>query len=327
MTSVLISDSIKKVFNHFDEALAQTISRTGYLSEELKQAPQIEGLNSFKSKVSILFRSLFWPVKAERKSNFFVFQVWPTLGCLEVLIWRKSSTIVFMHDPVPLRKQIGFSRATKLLAKNPLLVGKCQVLSLSKDGLVHSEELFPFNKKLYAPHPIKTDVQQHPASGKTISIIGQYKQARDIQLVEELGARLKAEGFETKIWGRGWPISLSNWEVNSRFLSEAELDEVIIKSRLVVLPYSFFFQSGIAIRALELGRISVAIDNSFMREVFGESSPNLVSEFATENWANAVINGCNISEEEIKTIREKYTSHVDAMWGKVLNVEIGMGMK
>ena len=325
MISVHISDSIKNVFNHFDEALEQTITRTGYFSEELNKTPQIEGLNTFKSKVSTLFRSLFWPVEAERKSNILIFQIWPTLGCLEVLIWRKSTTIVFMHDPVPLRKQIGFSSTAKLLAKMPLLVGKCKVLSLSKDGLVHSEELFPLSKKLYAPHPIKTGVKQHPAYGRTISIIGQYKQARDIQLVEELGAQLKAKGFETKIWGRGWPTSLSNWEVNSRFLSEAELDEVIIESRLVVLPYSFFFQSGIAIRALELGRISVAIDNSFMRELFGQSSSNLVSGFEIENWTNAVINSYKISEEEIATIRQKYTSHVDAIWGKLLNAEIEIG--
>lgn len=324
MKSVGISDSIQNVFNHFDEALAQTIIRTGYLPQQLRQTPQIEGLNSIKNKVVTLFRSLLWPIKAEKCSNKLVFQVWPTLGCWEVLLWRKSKSIVFMHDPVPLRKQIGFSSSAKLMAKTPLLVGKCKVLSLSHDGLVRAQELFPLSQNIYAPHPIKTTVHQHQATGMTISIVGQYKQARDIQLIEELGERLTAKGYKTKIWGRGWPTSLSHWEVNSRFLSESELDQVIIDSRLIVLPYSFFFQSGIAIRALELGRLSVSIDNSFMRELFGQSSPNIVDGLELDNWTNAVMNSCKISEEEIAVIRQKYTSHVDEIWEELLNAEMSM---
>jgi hypothetical protein len=76
-------------------------------------------------------------------------------------------------------------------------------------------------------------------------------------------------------------------------VSESELDELIQSSDAIVIPYKRFYQSGIAIRALELGTPIVGRADTSLSGIYGKSSKLLVRGLESEGgdthaWRAAV---------------------------------------
>ena len=105
-------------------------------------------------------------------------------------------------------------------------------------------------------------------------------------------ANLTAE-VDLEVVGRGWP-DLPGWNVDSRFVSELELDELVKSSDAIVIPYVRFFQSGIAIRALESNTPVVGRAATSLADLYGQESRLLLREDPQTGlvddraWADAV---------------------------------------
>ncbi|MFJ6162581.1 hypothetical protein ACIQGM_17060 [Pseudarthrobacter sp. NPDC092200] len=108
-----------------------------------------------------------------------------------------------------------------------------------------------------------------------IRVLGQYKADRDLDLLKSLANRLGTK-FDLDIVGRGWP-SVEGWHVDARFVPEDELEELIVSSDTIVIPYKRFYQSGIAMRALEHGVPIVGRIGTSLEKLYGPQSRLLVA--------------------------------------------------
>jgi glycosyltransferase involved in cell wall biosynthesis len=109
-----------------------------------------------------------------------------------------------------------------------------------------------------------------------------------LELLVVLAPLLRDRGFRLLVVGRGWP-DIAGWEVDNRFLPETELDQRIRDSAAVLIPYSHFYQSGIAVRALELGVPVVGPRHPFLSDLFGDQWPGLISVGqGTTAWADGI---------------------------------------
>lgn len=317
---VSICDSIPLALCHFERELIETYLRVdpNVIIKGIN-TPSVEDSKGILLKIKLLISSVFFPQKTEGHKNKSIYQLWPTLGCWEIILWRKNTTIVLIHDPIPLRKQLGWSRIARAAATNQYLVGKAKILSLSEDAYELSRSLFPRNPHVFALHPICSSVEPRaiPAS-KVISILGQNKSARNLDLIYKLGDVLQAKGFTCRIIGRGWPEKLGVWNVISKFIEEEELDQAIQESNVILLPYDYFFQSGIAIRALENARLCVGPSNSFMKNLYGTNSENLVQNTREIlEWVSAVEWATSQQISTVEMYKQDYTRRVDLSWAEL----------
>ncbi|WP_241549102.1 hypothetical protein [Gordonia alkanivorans] len=77
---------------------------------------------------------------------------------------------------------------------------------------------------------------------------------------------LDGSGIELAIVGRGWP-HLNGWKVVDDFVPESRLAKEIDAASVVLLPYTRYYQSGIALRALEQGRATVGFNTPFLESI------------------------------------------------------------
>lgn len=216
---------------------------------------------------------------------------WPVFGLLDAATWRLPRSVrmsLVVHDPVALRRQVGLGRTAAMLGR----------LTSSDRRLVvvHSREAElelrarGIRPGAIVPHPMLEPRRAWNCdSSKTVLVLGQYKHARDVPLLAELGPALRRAGFSPEIKGRGWPEDLPGWKVESRFLSERELEVSLRSAAVVLLPYRFFFQSGIAVRAAELGVPVVGPRMSSLELLYGADWPGLLPvDSSVTSWAGAV---------------------------------------
>jgi hypothetical protein len=218
--------------------------------------------------------------------------IWPVLGYPELVLWRGPSarTSVLIHDPTPLRPQVGLGtvavRATHALGRVRPLRGV----------IVHSDlALAAVRETGYdatvLPHPILQPRARQGGSSRRALVLGQHKDTRDIALLTALAPLLRAQRLEPAIVGRGWP-EVPGWSVDSRFVSEREFRDQLGDSELVVLPYTKVYQSGVAVRAAEASVPVVGGRATNLTALFGADWPGLVGDGTREpgpgDWAAAV---------------------------------------
>jgi len=137
------------------------------------------------------------------------------------------------------------------------------------------------------PHPfVAQDRLVQGVSGRVL-VIGQYKPARDLDLMSIIGPQLLTAGFEPRVTGRGWP-ALDGWTVVDAFLSAEDFKRELSSALCVVIPYRFYFQSGVAVQALELGVPVVGYPTDFLKSLVGEDYPGLVRGEDAGAWVSAV---------------------------------------
>jgi hypothetical protein len=146
--------------------------------------------------------------------------------------------------------------------------------------MTHSEraqlevsEAVPAATTIVVPHPIRAARRTVPTDKEDrsiVTVLGQYKADRDIPLLEWLATVLPPQA-RLQIVGRGWP-TVNGWQVDARFIPEEEFDATIQQSSVVLIPYRRFYQSGVAIRALEQDVPVVGPRASVLSEIFGAES-------------------------------------------------------
>lgn len=246
-------------------------------------------------------------------------QVWPSLGLVEGRIWGREDFVIF-HDPVPIRHQHGYGKIAETIARAPRWMGRGPTLvAHSSDAASEMRRLFPSARIELAFHPVRTNLQ--PRTSQTsgsprVLVAGQYKPTRDVELLLHMGRLLAARGFDPVIVGRGWP-AIEGWSVCSDFVSEEELAREIAGAAVLLLPYTRYFQSGIALRALELGTPVALARNSFANHIVGDG-PGL---FSPGDSAQAVVETINdaLTMQRTDELLADYRRQVDESWANLLS--------
>jgi hypothetical protein len=320
--TIYISNPLPHALSHYENELSQTLRRVG-LAHSSKASLAVEDRPGIWGK-AVKFRNAVRNSRHKTPAQSQVIQCWPSLGLLEPALWHKKSSpnLVVFHDPVPIRKQIGFDRISRKLASSYRSDRAPVILVHSDDAHVEARKLFPGLSVRKALHPLLTDLNMPPSAGSDIIVAGQFKPERNLSLLAEIGPLLRARNLRPRIFGRGWPENIPGWEVDSRFLGESELDSAIDGAAVVLIPYRNYFQSGIAIRALERGTISVSPENSFARDVFGSVPEAIYRPDATASEVLEHLMAVAELTTSTSEIFEDYRRRTDHSWSALFGESV-----
>lgn len=249
--------------------------------------------------------------------------LWPVLGYFDVVIlsvlgFRDISLVI--HDPDPLVKSVGYSTFAKrfaaLLGNNVTLIAHSEKAehAILKHVPDFAIEVLPHPILTPAPSEAVVTMERPPK----VRVLGQYKADRDLQVLVELGKDL-SHLASLEVYGRGWP-DIPGWKVVEGFVSEERLDELMAESAAVVIPYKRFFQSGIAVRALESGTPFVGPKDSVLAEMVGRDSPLLVEEGSVRKWSMAVQHALQSGAHEAARTALEWRLHNVNSWSAWTNV-------
>lgn len=135
-------------------------------------------------------------------------------------------------------------------------------------------------------------------------VAGQHKDARDLSIIREFGLRAP-RSWRLSIAGRGWP-ALPGWSIDSRFLDESEFSARLSEADVLLLPYKFYFQSGVAVRAVESGCPVAAERHEFLEEILGLDWPGFVDGDSTDAWVEAAARAMGTETPAIEDIQRRF---------------------
>lgn len=256
------------------------------------------------------------PKLAGREPGALTLVTWPILGLAEPLLWarlaRREKVALVIHDPTPLRSSIGTGPVAKLLGG---MAGKAG----GPDIVVHSAMAraevakWGWRPPTLLPHPVLQNLSERGQRATArVVVVGQYKPARDVELLASLAEPLRSAGLQPYIAGTGWP-GIPGWQVESRRLSEQELDEVIDSAAAVLIPYKTFYQSGIAVRAIERGVPIVGPQHEFLADLYGKNWPGLVSGRETGAWIEGVKAAAS-QRDQAASAHARYAASARGAW-------------
>jgi len=252
-----------------------------------------------------------WRTRAVRHP---IVVLWPVFGNLDQFTWPASDgrRIVISHDPLPLRKSFASGSLSARLAA--CLPTRIKTVAHS-DRAVRDLELLGRRVHAQVPHPF---LERSTPSGvqvaRRVLVAGQFKEARDLDLMASLGPFLRERGYFPRIVGRGWP-AVPGWDVDARFVSEEELDHELAAAEVLLLPYRRVYQSGVAIRAAELGTPTVGFVASNVSDIFGEDWAGLLEDSATpESWVHAINEVNQMEPDAIAARIRSWKSGVITSW-------------
>jgi GT2 family glycosyltransferase len=240
--------------------------------------------------------------------------MWPVLGYWDVLLAQllcSSRPFIIFHDPVPLVRSVGYGKFARRLAN---LCSKVSIIYMSERAGNELNVAVPHLAKIYLPHPVLEPVigfLPRDGNDKVVRVLGQYKVDRDLDALRTIAAN--SPNVRLEILGRGWP-SVSGWSVTSRFLTEAELDQAVASSSVVVVPYKSFFQSGIAIRCMEHSTPIVGPASSSLAEMYGSNSKLLVPADSDDGWSRALDHALEVGASETQAHGRRWRHQARQAW-------------
>lgn len=300
---IIVLNPLGVALSHYTEALLRQLADAGIESELVSI---VEPSQSGKSRFQWLMAysaMLFSAGRRTRKRHppETVLLTWPVLGFLDLLIVKVfcgNSGVIVYHDPRPLVRSAGSSKAVaslvRLVKKRPgtLVHSKEAAQAMGVVGLSDSLTLVPHPMLPTAGSVKEPALSREIGRRPRVRVLGQYKADRDVDLLKLLAGRLGSK-YDFDIVGRGWP-AVKGWNVDARFVSEDELEELIVTSGAIIIPYKRFYQSGIAIRALEQSIPIVGRVETSLGELYGPQSRLLVAAedelpgLEVEAWVSAI---------------------------------------
>lgn len=244
-------------------------------------------------------RSLRLARALSRNASAQIVVAWPVLGFLDSVVIRvlAGRALQIIHDPTPLVRAVGYGRASRFIAR---VVGK-NVRYVTHSPAADAEMRrfgFPPHRLVLVNHPVLPAVPSTlRTEGTIVRVLGQYKTDRDLELMAAI-ARANPGTWSFEVCGRGWP-EVAGWHTQSGFLSEVEFESKLRTADVVLVPYRRFYQSGVALRAMELGTPVVAPAGSVLDPLIdprhrissdGSSGPEAVRLAATSSngeWVQA----------------------------------------
>lgn len=298
---VRIYNPLQNVLEHFVKRLVEGFLACGIQSELL---PAVRG--EFGHSLRAKMRALGTHVKCARlnvSSGEPNVVTWPLLGWWESPLWQHNvhSTFVVIHDPEPLVRQHGLSVGAARCAARMSRSNGPQLVVMSPEAHAITTDYFGPSRVHLVPHPMSVPNLQHSVQTTrgTVLVLGQCKPARDLDLMAAIGPPLRVAGWNPTVAGRGWP-PLPGWHVIDRFLSESEFGTILASASVVILPYQHYFQSGVALRALEVGVPVVGRRTGFLTDVLGADFPGAVEKWSDHgSWMTAIESAVSRREDQL----------------------------
>lgn len=319
-TEVALVNPLGHALAHYTHALSETLSAEGArVSTASVPEPSADG--SSRAAWLVAYAEKVRELRRSRPDHLIV--TWPVLGWLDLLVLgilapRGTQVSLVVHDPVPLVRAIGYSWLARLVAS--AAPHRVTVVAHSRSAM---EALPPgrlSETAVHLPHPIldRVPTQERPTSKRTVvRVLGQYKPDRDLATLSSLGQHLKGR-FELEIVGRGWP-HVDGWTVEDAFVPESRLDHLIATSSVVLIPYSRFFQSGIAVRCLELGTPVVGPRDSSLADLFLGMDDLLVPPVASDaarakEWDACIRRAAVMATSDVHDVRRDVLAGNRTAW-------------
>jgi hypothetical protein len=308
---VVVVNPLGGALHHYADRLLKTLTAAGMNAHVITVLePSVSG----KSRLGWLVRYAAALAKTRhlRHERGRVIVTWPVLGhvdrvMIRILSGRNNGTVV-MHDPRPLVAAVGYG-STMVRLGQALAAGSQLVVhsELAEDDL-RSQRLSP----TLLAHPVIAEEKTRTRNDRPVlRVLGQWKPDRDIRLMADLVSRLP--GIDLEVVGRGWP-AIEGWAVRDEFVTEKELDELVMSSTAVLIPYRRFYQSGIAARALE-SAVPVVGRKKELASMTGDQYPFLVdAPFAPDAWATAVEAAIGSNDAQLERVRSSVTARALQSW-------------
>lgn len=288
--TVCVVNPLGGALAHYTNALCELLEQGGLEVQRFDIGePSLSGKGRLSWTINYLLTLRQASVPAPDEGNQTIIVTWPVFGFIDLLIVKllssENAAIVY-HDPKPLVRSVGSGRMSSQLMR--LIPNRPRIIVHSQQARVSMESVGLGRNLEVVMHPMFRPATRlpHPArvpGPRVIRVLGQYKQDRDVNLLISLAAAL-GSGYVLEIVGRGWP-QVPGWVVDARFVSEQELAALATTTDVIVIPYKRFYQSGIAVRAVEAGTPVVGRADTSLADFFGKSSPLLVVDEDVESSA------------------------------------------
>lgn len=315
---VRIYSPLHNVSEHFVERLTESLGAGGIASVRLPSRNGEVGANSL-AKVQALGAHVR-NVRRYVHSGAPNVVAWPLTGWWEMPLWRHRTqqTFIAMHDPEAVARQDGL---TPLAAASAIRLSGSRwphLVTMSPEAFDAAVRHVGPDRIHLVPHPMRVpEWVQGPAGRTSILVLGQYKPARDLDVMSVIAPALRAAGWTPTVAGRGWP-PVPGWNVVNRFISETEFADLLGSAAAVLLPYKHYFQSGVALRALEAGVPTVGRCTGFLTTILGPNFPGAVDNWNDpDSWLQAVAAATTARESQIRAA-ESYSERAAAAWRDLL---------
>jgi len=307
---VLIINTLGGALHHYTHELVDNLSDPG---NDITVATIFEPSQAGGGRLGWILRYVRIVLSARRLAkaapNPVVIVTWPVLGYLDflllVVLGRRTDVKLVVHDPLPLVTAIGYDQVSRTLAR--MTLRNRQIIVHSTAALTDVQDQGFGAIVVQLPHPILEAAIDGPAPSdrpRVVRVLGQFKPDRDVTALEQVSASIDS-AVTLEIRGRRWP-QVRGWNVVEGFVPEEELQHLLSSSDAVIVPYTRFYQSGIAIRCLEYGVPIVGPAGTSLEDLLGAGSPLLVQ--ATESgvgsggWASAVATGLTTTRGDIQLL-------------------------
>jgi hypothetical protein len=308
-SGVLLLNPLGGTLAHYSRGIASLLEGTGARCEI---ATTHEPSSSGDAAATWMGKTSLEILRARVRRPTRILSTWPMLGLLDIPLLRVLGgprVSVVLHDPEPLVRALGYGSVSRRWVTR---------LPFKAEVLVHSEAA----KAVLVddPRPIACHVIPHPMTPPltrnldrkraVIRVLGQFKPDRDVAAMAALASQASPD-WQFCVHGRGWP-SIPGWKVDSRFIPEREFVRLIETSSVVMIPYRRFFQSGIAIRCLELGVPFVGPAESSLSALIDNREWLVQSQ---EGWHRAVAAALSTQQKDVDAVAARAYRRVQKGWG------------
>ncbi|MEH3138880.1 MAG: hypothetical protein PGN37_01620 [Mycobacterium kyogaense] len=326
-STLLVLNPLRATLSHYERELIATLETAGYQKIDILKTTQADGVVGMRERLGITLTSAFERARLGSSINGrAILVVWPMFGYLDPLsLYRlcKRNTVLFvLHDPTPLRHQYGHSRFSRRtfqwlvsstrseVVYHTRLAQEVGIKSCGVDGVVLAH---PISDEPPALLPRK---ERH-----AVRVLGQYKQTRSLDALTAIASAARSlQLAELEIHGRGWP-AVAGWKVMNSFVPEAKFDQLIESSRIVVIPYDSFFQSGVAVRCLERGIPVVAPRHEHIMQLYGSDWPGLVAD--ANDWDKALLRAMIVDSARLRARAVEVRKTISQNWSSALSSLLG----
>jgi len=314
-TRTVVLNPLGAALLHYRRELVSVLEASGQ-STDVLEFPEPSAGGGSRSRWVLRYVQALWELRrrGRRPSRpARVVVTWPVLGYVDLLIIAAClpGAWLTVHDPVPLVRSLGYGPLSRFFAR--LLGRRARIIVLSEAAADEVRNALPAATLAVLPHPIlEPETRQSRPTHEVVRVLGQYKADRDLDLLKAIAETGSAAQYA--ITGRGWP-AVEGWRVDDRFVPEDELDDLIRSASVVLIPYRRFFQSGIAVRCLELGTPVVGPRNSSLRELLATHEDMLADELAFD-WARAATAAIALSADELEDLSRSVRARARRLWAE-----------
>jgi len=326
---VVVVNTLGGALQHYTRGLVGSLEQSvGRVSVAHVDEPSVTG-DSGLGWVCRYVGALWSARRTVRRSGARVVVTWPVLGHLDrlvmrVVLGRRVDSALIMHDPRPLVHGRGYGRLSRRIGAFARDVRVVVHSDAARDAL--TEDCPDLTPDLL-PHPVSPRavgsgadrVPDRPVvrvpDRPVVRVLGQYKPDRDLDLLVRIGERL-GDSHRLEVIGRRWP-AVRGWTVTNEFVSEERLDELMATADAVLVPYRRFFQSGIAVRALELGTPAVGPAGSSIADLYPDD--RYLAGDSAASWCDAIAAAAAADPGQTRALAARADHACRAAWSRWLS--------